>query len=415
VESAANTPSEKSNRIALVDGNVAFPKGFQAYGVNAGLRKGLLDMALIWSEQPATFSGTFTTNSAKAAPVVVTKSVADRGVCQAIVINSTNANAMTGNPGYQDAVAMQSRVAQGLDLSPELVAVASTGVIGVPLPMDLIQGGIASLMDACHSPEIPGDGVAASQAILTTDTVAKTHAAIATLPSGTVRIGMMAKGSGMIHPQMATMLVFITTDAKVSKSVLDKLVRRGVEQSFHRISVDGDPSTNDMVLCLANGSSGVELRSADDERIFGQALLALMQHGARQIAKDGEGATHLLTVKVHGGVNEMDAALKARTAVRSSLVKSAVYGADPNWGRVIASVGSVGLEFDPGMVDLIMNGMPLLQSGQPVAFDEERAKELMGQEEVVFDVDLHAGDAEAEAWGCDLTERYVEINARYRT
>ncbi len=410
-----SSQNEESKPTALVDGNVSFPQGFQAYGVNAGLRKGLLDMALIWSELPATFSGTFTTNSAKAAPVLVTKSVADRGLCQAIVINSTNANAMTGNSGYQDAVAMQARMAQGLNLSPELVAVASTGVIGVPLPMNLIYGGIAALVDAWHSSEIPGDGVTASQAILTTDTVAKTQAAIATLSSGTVRIGMMAKGSGMIHPQMATMLVFITTDAKVSKSVLDNLVRRGVEQSFHRISVDGDPSTNDMVLCLANGSSGVEIRSADDERIFGQALVALMQYGARRIAKDGEGATHLLTVKVRGGVNEADAALKARTVVRSSLVKSAVYGSDPNWGRVIASVGSVGLEFAPGVVDLTMNGMQLLQSGQPVAFDERRAKELMGQEEVVFDVDLHSGDAEAEAWGCDLTERYVEINARYRT
>ncbi|PSR35574.1 MAG: ornithine acetyltransferase [Sulfobacillus benefaciens] len=401
--------------MALVEGNVSFPQGFEAYGVNAGLRKGMLDMALIWSKQPATFSGTFTTNSAKAAPVVITQSVAERGLCQAIVVNSTNANAMTGDQGYQDAVSMQTQVAQGLDLPPGLVAVASTGVIGVPLPMHLIQSGIAALVNACHSPEIPGDGIAASQAILTTDTVAKTHGVMVTLSSGTVRIGMMAKGSGMIHPQMATMLVFITTDAKVSKSVLDDLVRRGVEQSFHRISVDGDPSTNDMVLCLANGASGVEIRSADDERIFGQALVALMQYGARQIAKDGEGATHLLTVKVRGGVNESDAALKARTAVRSSLVKSAVYGADPNWGRVIAAVGSVGLEFDPGVVDLTMNGMPLLQSGQPVAFDEQRAKDLMGQEEVVFDVDLHLGDARAEAWGCDLTERYVEINARYRT
>lgn len=401
--------------IALCEGNAAYPMGFHAYGVHSGLRATRFDMALLWSERPAIFSAMFTTNAVKAAPVLVTRDVAERGVCQAIVINSTNANAMTGSQGYQDAVAMQELMAQGLRLDPALVAVASTGVIGVPLPMEIIRHGIQELTKSWETPTELGDGIDASHAILTTDTMPKTRAASVTLAGGTVHIGMMVKGSGMIHPQMATMLAFVTTDAEIAKPMLDALVAQAVDKSFHRVSVDGDPSTNDMVLCLANGLSGVPVASYPDQELFGQALIELMQYGARQIAQDGEGATHLLTVKVQGAVSEKDAALKARAAVRSSLVKSAVYGRDPNWGRVVAAVGSAGHEFDPNQVDLTMNGLNLLQAGQPLPFDEDRAKALMADTEVLFEVNLHAGSAQAEAWGCDLTERYVEINARYRT
>lgn len=395
-------------------GNITRPQGFCALATEAGIHGARLDMALIWSEEPAVISAMFTTNAAAAAPVAVTRQVAKAGRSQGIVVNSGNANAMTGQQGMNDAWAMQALVAEEMGVPASWVAVASTGVIGVPLPMDKIQKGIRRLGEMWRNGE-KGDGQAASEAILTTDTVPKTLAAEIDLAGGPVRLGMMAKGSGMIHPDMATMLVFITTDVMVEKEELDELLHDAVDRSFHRLSVDGDQSTNDMVVVLANGMSRVGFAADSDRVRFREALRALTREGARMIARDGEGASHLLTVRVVGAVDEKDAVKKARAAVRSSLVKSAVYGQDPNWGRVIAAVGSVGYPFDPGRVSLTMNGMTLLVSGQPVPFDEGKARECMGEDEVVFIVDLADGNAEAEAFGCDLTERYVDINAHYRT
>lgn len=399
-----------------IPGNVTYPIGFRAYGVHAGLRRKRLDMALLWSCRPATLSGMFTTNAAKAAPVILTKQVAERGLCQALVVNSANANALTGELGERHAYEMQHLVAQGLHVPPPFVAVASTGVIGVPLPMPLVTRGISDLIGLWSNSrdETQSDGVNASQAILTTDTMAKTGARQVRLSGGSVRLGMMVKGSGMVHPQMATILGFITTDAEIAKPIWDDLIRYAVDRTFHRISVDGDASTNDMVLGWANGMSGVSVTSEADQEVFRTALTDLLRQGARDIARDGEGATHLVTVMVTGATTEADAAAKARAAVRSPLVKSAVYGRDPNWGRVVAAVGSLGEPFDPTRIDLTMNGMPLLQAGKPVCFNEEQARSLMAREEVVFVVDLHSGKASAEAWGCDLTERYVAINAQYR-
>lgn len=412
----ATLPSQDSLMVDDIPGNVTYPIGFKAYGVHAGLRKKRLDMALLWSCRPATLSGMFTTNAAKAAPVILSQQVAERGLCQALVVNSANANALTGKPGEHHALEMQHLVAEGLHIPPPFVAVASTGVIGVPLPMPTVTRGISDLIAlwADLHDETQGDGVNASQAILTTDTMAKTGARQVRLSGGTVRIGMMVKGSGMVHPQMATILGFITTDAEIAKPIWDDLIRHAVDRTFHRISVDGDASTNDMVLGWANGMSGVSVSSEDDQDVFRAALIDLLRQGARDIARDGEGATHLVTVMVTGATTEADAAAKARAAVRSPLVKSAVYGRDPNWGRVVAAVGSLGEPFDPTRIDLTMNGMPLLKAGKPVAFNEEQARSLMAREEVVFIVDLKRGKASAEAWGCDLTERYVAINAQYR-
>lgn len=402
--------------IALHEGNVSTPVGFKAWGVAAGLYPERLDMALLWSSKPATFAGLFTTNTFKAAPLGLTQKLAESGLSQAAIINSGNANAVTGDRGVEDAKAMQLRVAQELGIPQAFVAVASTGVIGVPLPMGAINKGIEALaVQWAESHEEQTDGVNASQAILTTDTIAKTGAATVTLSGGTVKIGMMVKGSGMIHPQMATMLAFFTTDAQVVKSQWDGILSRVVDRSFHRVSVDGDPSTNDMVLAWANGMSGVSLHNGDDAAVFEQALTQLAEKGARMIAQDGEGATHLLTIRVVGAATEADAALKARTAARSSLVKSAVYGRDPNWGRVLAAVGMAGDTFDPNRVNLFMNGLPLVMGGMPQPFQEEEAQALMAEAEVRFVVDLGSGEASAEAWGCDLTEQYVAINAHYRT
>ncbi len=394
--------------------NVTFPKGFRACAAAAGLIAGRVDMALIWSVKPAVFSGLFTTNSAEAAPVTLTRKVAEGGLCQAIVVNAGNANAVTGADGMKDAIAMQDQIGRGLNVSSSLVAVASTGVIGVPLPMTLVQDGIEHLVQDWAKEQGCG-GTAASEAILTTDREPKALACEVELPGGTVRIGMMAKGSGMIHPQMATMLAFFTTDADISKPVLDSLMRQAVQRSFLRVSVDGDPSTNDMAVIMANGLSGVKVETDSAREQFGAALVHLARQGARMIAHDGEGATRLLTVRVRGAASEADAALKARTAVRSNLVKSAVYGQDPNWGRVVAAVGSVGLPFSLSGVSLTMGTVQVLKDGLPVAGVEDQAHEAMAGDEVVMDVTVGSGPGAAEAWGCDLTEQYVEINAHYRT
>ncbi|WP_242968406.1 bifunctional glutamate N-acetyltransferase/amino-acid acetyltransferase ArgJ [Sulfobacillus sp. hq2] len=395
------------------DATVTYPQGFQAYAAAAGLIAGRHDMACLWSVVPAVFSGLFTTNQAAAAPITVTKQVAAKGWCQAIIINAGNANAVTGQGGLQDAYTMQQYMADHLGVASEQVAVASTGVIGVPLPMDQVQQGMSQLVDAWQQQH--SDGVKASEAILTTDREPKTLACDVTLSSGVVRIGMMAKGSGMIHPQMATMLAFFTTDAAIEKSILDELMRQAVSRSFLRVSVDGDPSTNDMAVILANGQSGVHVGTPEDIAQFGKALAHLARQGARMIAHDGEGATRLITVRVRGAATEEDAALKARTAVRSNLVKAAVYGGDPNWGRVIASVGSVGLPFDLSAVSLWIGTVLVLEGGLPVPMAEDQAHNELEADEVVMDVLIGNGPGFAEAWGCDLTEQYVEINAHYRT
>lgn len=390
------------------------PAGFWLDGIDAGLRGTGVDMALLVSRRPAVVAGMFTTNSVQAAPVILTRGVAAHGVARAVVVNAKNANALTGDRGLTDAEAMQRATAEGLELSPDEVAVASTGVIGVPLPMDRILAGVRGLTLAYRSGR-PGDGRRGAEAILTTDTAPKTLAATVALSRGTVRLGMMVKGSGMIHPGMATMLAFLTTDAEVPSPDLDRALRDAVARSFHCVTVDGDQSTNDMVLLFANGASGVSLAPADDRHRFGQALSAMAREGARMIAADGEGATHLLTVRVEGAQDAADAALKARAVARSALVKAAVYGRDPNWGRILAAAGSAGTPFDPRTVSLYLGDAPLFVRGEPAPPDEARWSARLAAREVEFRLDLGQGDGAGEAFGCDLTEGYVAINAHYRT
>ncbi|CAB1129800.1 ornithine acetyltransferase; amino-acid acetyltransferase [Candidatus Hydrogenisulfobacillus filiaventi] len=412
----------------LEGANVAAPYGYWADGVDSGVQGGRPDLALLLSDRVATFSGLFTTNAVQAAPVRLTREIHRQGRALAVVVNSGNANAVTGEAGEADARRMQELTADAIGAPREWVAVASTGVIGVPMPMDRIAAGIRQLGERlgncrgmaagstpCHERARQEGAPLAARAILTTDTRPKTWALEVDLEGGRVRLGVMAKGSGMIHPGLATMLVFITTDAAVEKAFLDAALREAVDRSLHRLTVDGDQSTNDMVLAWANGASGVAVLSAEDRRRFAGALTALLVQTARAIAADGEGATHLLTVTVRGAASEADAALKARRVAGSSLVKAAVYGRDPNWGRVLAAAGSVGDAFDPGNASLTMNGMPLLDHGRPLPFDEAAAARAMEAEEVVFELQVGDGPGAATAWGCDLTEGYVHINAHYRT
>ncbi len=395
-------------------GDLTAAQGFWADGLSAHLRDSSLDMALVVSRVPATFAGVFTTNAVRAAPVDLTEKVHQSGTSRAIVINSKNANALTGVRGRRDAEAMQNQVAEGLGAASSEVAVASTGVIGLPLPMDKIEAGISQLSERWRDGRAANGG-AAAQAILTTDTTTKSAAVTIDLSTGRVEIGMMVKGSGMIHPQMATMLAFFATDAGIERSVLDRLLRAAVERSFHRISVDGDQSTNDMVLILANGCSGVSIERAEDLEQFERGLTALARYGARLIAADGEGATHLITVRVEGALTEADAALKARAVARSALVKTAVYGRDPNWGRVLAAAGTAGRPFDPDTVSLSMNGLPLYVAGEPIIGQDAAWSGSMDRPEIEFCLDLAQGSESAEAFGCDLTDGYVAINAHYRT
>ncbi|MCL6563452.1 MAG: bifunctional glutamate N-acetyltransferase/amino-acid acetyltransferase ArgJ [Firmicutes bacterium] len=391
--------------------DVTFPRGFRAWGWQGGPH---LKMALIWSDREAAVAGRFTTNAARAAPVTVSQEVVRGGKSRGVIVNAGNANALTGEAGRRDALEMQRRCAERLGVAPHLVAVASTGVIGVLMPMEQIREGIDRLAEWAQG-GTAGGTLSAAEAILTTDTCPKTASIEVRLSRGVVRIGAIAKGAGMIHPQMATMLVFITTDAAIAPQALDGLLGEATDNSFHGLSVDGDMSTNDTVLLWANGASGVELATTEDRESFQAALTRVARHLARQIAADGEGARHLITVRLSGARTVEDARQKARAVVRSNLVKSAVYGQDANWGRVLAAVGSVGEPWDPEKASLFMNGLALYRRGRPEPFDEAAARRVMGSWEVVFEVELGEGTASAEAWGCDLTEGYVDINAHYRS
>ncbi|MDQ0285442.1 glutamate N-acetyltransferase/amino-acid N-acetyltransferase [Desulfofundulus luciae] len=403
----ARTWEEKS-------GGVTAPQGFLAAGVAAGVKyKGRRDIALIFSEVPARAAGVFTTNLVKGAPVLVTMERISRGRARAVVVNSGNANTCNGEQGIRDARAMAQETARVLNIPEEDVLVASTGVIGQPMPMDRILPGIAAAARELSS----GGGAAAAEAIMTTDTEPKETALSITLSGHTVTIGGMAKGSGMIHPSMATMLCFITTDAAVSAPCLQEMLRHAVDRSFNMISVDGDTSTNDMVLVLANGRAGNPEITAENEdyHLLRDALTEVCTRLARAVARDGEGATKLLEVKVINAASEKDARLAARAVVASNLVKAAIYGQDANWGRIICAAGYSGAHFDPDRVDIYLGDIMVARDGVALPFDEEAASSMLAGREVRVLVDLKSGEYEATAWGCDLTGEYVNINASYRT
>lgn len=400
----------------IFEGGVTSAKGFKASGVFAGLKKARKDMAMIVSECEAVAAGTYTTNKVKAAPVLWDMKLTEQGKARAVVVNSGNANACTGEQGLKDAEEMASYAAGLLSTEKELVLVASTGVIGVNLDMAKIKKGEELLVQS-----LSDDWKDAAQAILTTDTFAKTAACSVEIGGKTVTIGGMSKGSGMIHPNMATTLSFITTDAAISHDVLQSLLGKTVDDTYNMISVDGDTSTNDSVLVLANGMAGnAEIRKGSaEEAVFEEAFRYVLGTLARMIARDGEGATRFIEMTVKGARTKEDAKTLARSVVSSSLVKAAFFGSDANWGRILCAMGYSGADFDPDIVDLSFvspkGSIEVLSGGQPVPFDEDKAKEILLEKEVGAVADCHQGDGEASAWGCDLTYDYVKINGDYRS
>jgi len=395
----------------IIDGTIASPLGFSADGLHAGFKKKKLDFGWIVSEVPASVAGVYTTNKVIAAPLLVTKaSIQKNQKLQAIVVNSGIANSCTGQQGLDAAYEMQRLTAQKLEIEPDLVGLASTGVIGEQLPMDALKNGLSQIL-------VSGKAEDFAEAILTTDTCTKTCVVTEEFGSELVTMAGVAKGSGMIHPNMATMLAFITCDANISSVTLQKVLSQHVETTFNQITVDGDTSTNDMVLVMANGCQQNEEILPDTEEFekFSKMLRYLMADLAKKITKDGEGATKLIEVNVRHAKDERSGRMIAKSVVASSLVKTAIFGQDPNWGRILAAIGYAGADVSVDNIDILIEGIPVMQASSPVAFDSEETRDAMAGELLTLTIDLHDGDSEAQAWGCDLSYDYVKINALYRT
>ncbi len=391
------------------DTGVTAPAGFLASGIHCGIRKDHRDLALVVSETEASAAAVFTRNLVVAAPIVLSREAlaSSGGRARAVVINSGNANACTGEPGDRAVGRSAESLATLLGVPPDRVLVASTGVIGVQLPVDRLLGG---LPEAVAELSLDG-GADAAEAILTTDTCSKESARRVDDPAGSYTIGAMAKGSGMIHPDMATTLAVVTTDAAVPAEPLGAMLRRATDRSFNRLTVDGDTSTNDMIAVLANGAAAVAAAAEPFERALTEVLVDL----ARAVARDGEGATRLITVQVTGAASEPDALAVARTIAGSLLVKTAVHGADANWGRIAAAAGRAGVALRPEGLTVGISGLTVLSPGYVSDYSEDEASARLAEAEVVLTVDLGAGEAEATTWTCDLTKGYIEINADYRT
>lgn len=402
-----------SKLVVFEEGNITLPKGFTAGGLHCGLKRKRLDLGYILSEVPAATAGVYTTNLFQAAPLVVTQeSVAKENKIQAILVNSGNANACTGEQGIKDAITMQSEFAQKLGINEHLVAVTSTGVIGELLPMDRVQAGIERILEIQHE-----DVNNFEQAILTTDTDVKHIAVQLTIAGKMVSIGGAAKGSGMINPNMATMLGFVTTDANIGHEDLLFALKEVTNQTFNMITVDGDTSTNDMVLAMANGLAENEKLTKEhpDWPLFIDGFKIVCEELAKKIARDGEGATKLIEVQVNGASTMEDARAVGKAVISSNLVKTAIYGTDPNWGRIVCAIGYSGVPIDPNGIKVSIGNYPVFENGLPCAIVEEDVKEYMEQENVRIMVEVNQGNASASAWGCDLTYDYVKINASYRT
>ena len=402
----------------LINGGVCAAKGFTANGVHCGIRHNRTkrDLALIFSEVPATAAATYTTNLVKGAPLLVTKKNIENGVAQAIICNSGNANTCNAN-GVEIAEKMCALVADNLPVKAEDVVVASTGVIGQPLNIEPIKKGLPELVKGLAT----GGGLNAAEAIMTTDLAVKEVAVEFTVGGKTCRMGGIAKGSGMIHPNMATMLVFITTDVKINQEMLTKALRSDIKETFNMISIDGDTSTNDMVTVLANGLAGnAEITcEGEDFDCFMQALNSVNVALCRMIAGDGEGATKLLECSVSGAKDAITAKTVAKSVICSSLLKAAMFGADANWGRVLCAIGYSGANVDVNKIDVafksIKGVIDVCKNGSGVDFSEEKAKEILLEKEIIIEVNLNDGCNAAKAWGCDLTYDYVKINGDYRT
>ena len=401
-----------------VEGGVCAAKGFTANGIHCGIRRNhsKKDLTLIFSSVPASAAAVYTTNLVKGAPLIVTKNHLQDGIAQAVICNSGNANTCNAN-GIEIAEAMSVLAANHLGVTPDDIIVASTGVIGQPLCIDPIANGLPVLVEGLSAE----GGKAAAEGIMTTDTVMKEVAVEFEVGGKICRIGGIAKGSGMIHPNMATMLVFITTDCAISPAMLQKALSGDIANTFNMVSVDGDTSTNDMVAVLANGLAGNETITEEnaDFEIFMKALNSVTVNLCRKIAGDGEGATKLLECKVTGGKTLEIAKTVAKSVICSSLLKAAMFGADANWGRVLCAIGYSGADGDVTKIDVSFRSaagqVDVCRNGAGIPFSEEEAKQVLLQKEIEILVNLNDGDAASVAWGCDLTYDYVKINGDYRT
>ena len=407
-----------NNILWLENGSVSSPAGFKASGVTAGFKKsGAADCAMIYSELPCSAAGAFTSCVFAAAPVRVCQEQLSAGnPIHACFINSGNANACTGENGKENARKTCSMVANVLNISENSVLVSSTGRIGVQMPMDIVQKGV-TLSAAALSAD---GGIDASKAIMTTDTVNKSVALELSLPEGKVRIGAMTKGAGMIDPAMkvlhATMLCYITTDADIQNADLQKVMDKGIESSFNRITIDGDMSTNDTTILLANGASGVKITGGTESfEIFANAVLEVMQALARKMVMDGEGATKFIEIKIANAKNYDDAKKLAEAVANSLLCKTAWFGCDPNWGRVVAALGYAKVDFDPDLVNIFYDGIPVVRNGGDAGTPEEDLAGVMHQREFTILCDMNAGDTDYWVWTSDVSYEYVKINADYHT
>ncbi|WP_228550089.1 bifunctional glutamate N-acetyltransferase/amino-acid acetyltransferase ArgJ [Salinibacillus xinjiangensis] len=398
----------------LANGSVTTPKGFTAGGMHCGIKRKRKDLGWLYSEVPAEAAGVYTTNLFQAAPLIVTKeSVAKEGKLQGIIVNSGKANTCTGEQGMLDAYEMRSQFTKAIGIKEHYAAVVSTGLIGDLLPMYKINSGITQIPDAMTS-NAPTDF---EKAILTTDTFTKNVAVQLEINGKQISIGGVAKGSGMIHPNMATMLGFITTDANIHHQDLHQALKEITNETFNCISVDGDSSTNDMVLAMANGLAGNEPLTKDhvDWSTFVDGLKFVCESLSKQIARDGEGATKLVEVQVNGVASDQAARNIAKTVISSNLVKTAIHGEDPNWGRIVVAVGYSGETLDPHQLTVAIGSVKVVNQGLPLSFNEEEAKKELEKEHVTLYIDFHQGNGKGNAWGCDLSYEYVRINASYRT
>ncbi|TCT16348.1 glutamate N-acetyltransferase [Natranaerovirga pectinivora] len=404
----------------VIDGGITSAKGFYAAGLYAGIKKKKKDIAIIYTKDIANMAGTFTTNNVKAAPVLWNqKLINEFGQGHAIVVNSGVANACTGEIGVVNNKSMAGFVASGLNIDINSVYVASTGVIGKQLPMDIIEEGVKNLIPTLKDDR--DSAIDAAEAIMTTDTYKKEIAVEIEIQGKTVTIGAIAKGSGMIHPNMATMLGFITTDCAISKEMIKEVLSSSVSDSYNMVSVDGDTSTNDMVLMMANGLAGnVEITEKnDDYYTFLDALNYINIHLSKAIAADGEGATKLLEINVEGAKTKEQAVALAKSVVGSSLVKTAIYGEDANWGRIICAMGYADTIFNPDDVTVYfeteIGSIKIVENGMGTGYSEEEATAILGDKYIKLNIFLQEGSEKATAWGCDLSYDYVKINADYRT
>jgi glutamate N-acetyltransferase/amino-acid N-acetyltransferase len=393
---------------AITSGTVTSPQGFLAGAVQAGIKsqKGL-DLAILCSEKPCVAAGVFTTNTIKAAPVIISQKHLQDKRAQAIVVNAGCANACTGEPGLADTTEMARSVAEKLGLPTTDVLIASTGVIGVPLPMNKVRKGISKIT-------IKSDGGhELARAMMTTDTFPKEIALSINASGGGFTLGGIAKGAGMIHPNLATMLCFLTTDAAVVPDFLQSALQKAVDASFNMITIDGDTSPSDTVVLLANGLAGNTTINKRNGELFQKALNEVCLYLAKCVARDGEGATKLIEITIEGALSEAEARLSARTVASSPLVKAAIHGNDPNWGRVVAALGRSGAKVDETKLVAYLNDFCVMRQGKPVPFNKQEASNSLDSEEVSVKLELNMGKGKATAWGCDLSEEYVTINSAY--